>query len=105
MSKSIFPAAPDERVIIIGTSPVPSEGLVEHGPADRVVKTVADLKQDYRRVVAQILTMTEDTPRDSSLRLKSIEVGLGFSGEGELGFIAKAKVGVEATVSLTFERT
>jgi len=68
------------------------------------VKTVGDLKHDYRRVVAQILTMTEDTPQDSTLRLKTIEVGLGFSGEGELGFIAKAKVGVEATVSLTFER-
>ena len=31
-------------------------------------------------------------------------MGLGFNAEGEMGFIAKATVGVEATVTLTFER-
>jgi hypothetical protein len=103
MNEPIKPALESDAVVIIGASPT-GEGLVEHGPVDRVIKSVGQLKDSYQRVVGQILTMTEETPQDGSLRLKTIEVGLGFTGEGELGFIATAKVGVEATVSLTFER-
>ena len=105
MTNEITAAGREDEVLIIGvTSPAPAEGLEQHGPGERVKKTVEGLKDDYEKIVGQILAMTENTPEKGALGLKQIQVGLGFSGEGELGFIAKATVGVEASITLTFER-
>jgi len=105
MTGSNIAPAPDNEIVIFATPVTPTgEGLHPHGPADKLTKSVGELRESYRTVVSQILAMTADTPDDSALRLTTIEVGLGFSAEGELGFIAKATVGVEATVTLTFER-
>lgn len=104
MSDQIVPADDSEQVIFASSGGLSKPGFEPHGPSDRMVKTVGELRDSYQRIVAQILAMTKDTPKDDSLRLASVEVGLAFSAEGELGFIAKASVGVEASITLTFER-
>lgn len=99
----IRPADDADRVPLIGEERERRDGDKGHRATDQLVKSVKSLKEDYNRVVSQVLAMTQETPVPGQLRLRQIEVGLGFSAEGELGFIAKAKAGVEATVSLTFE--
>ncbi|MGH9917821.1 MAG: Pepco domain-containing protein [Nitrososphaerales archaeon] len=100
--------APDGDMIAFAVTGVESrEGLEPHGPVARLERTIGQLKADYDRVVGQILAMTEHTPKTSGLHLTNVEVALGFNAAGELGFItvAKVSVGVEATVTLTFERS
>jgi hypothetical protein len=100
--------APDGEMVAFAVPGVESrEGFEPHGPAAALERTVGQLKADYHRIVGQILAMTEGTPKASGLHLKAVEVGLGFNASGELGFItvAKVSVGVEATVTLTFERS
>lgn len=103
MSVTIEPAPGDEPIAFAVTA-VPGEGFEGHGPVGRITRTVDELKQDYDRIVAQVLTMTANTPRQTGLHLKTVEVGLAFNAEGELGFFAKAKGGVEASMKLVFER-
>lgn len=103
MSTTIQPASDDEP-IAFAVSAIPGEGFEPHGSLDRVTRTVGELKQDYDRIVAQVLTMTANTPPQTGLHLKTVEVGLAFSAEGELGFFAKAKGGAEASMKLVFER-
>lgn len=101
---AIDPAPEGDRIAFAVTGVEYREGLEQHGPVAALERTVGQLKADYDRVVGQILAMTEHTPSVSVLHLTTVEVALAFSAEGELGFIAKASVGVEATVTLTFER-
>jgi hypothetical protein len=102
MSNEIVPADDSETVIFASGGPTP--GFDPHKQNEKIEKTVGELRDSYQRIVAQILAMTRDTPKDDSLRLTTVEVGLAFTAEGELGFIAKATVGVEASITLTFER-
>jgi hypothetical protein len=101
----IVPAADSDPIAFAVIGVAPREGLEQHGPAAKIERTVGQLKNDYDRIVGQILAMTEHTPKTSSLHLTNVEVALGFNAEGELGFITKVSVGVEATVTLTFERS
>lgn len=104
MNGTIARADDNDRVLFIDGPEAGRQGL-QPDVGDRVSKTVAQLRENYRRIVGQIIAMTAETPNDDeTLRLKTVQVGLGFSAEGELGFIVKATVGVEATVTLTFER-
>jgi hypothetical protein len=97
-------AAADDDKVAFAVAVAPKEGLEPHGALERLQRTVGELKGDYERIVGQVLAMTENTPAQTSLRLTTVEVELGFSADGELGFIAKASVGVEASMTLTFER-
>ena len=67
-------------------------------------RNLEDVKQDWRRVSAQVGQMVESAASAVSkgFSFESVEVSLGFSAEGKLVFVAEA--GVEATVSLTFKR-
>jgi Trypsin-co-occurring domain 1 len=104
MNDPIVPA--DDTEVVAFASHVGSSkpGFEAHGPGDQLAKTVGELRNSYRKVVGQILAMTNDTPSDDAMRLTTVEVGLAFSAEGELGFIAKASASVEASITLTFER-
>jgi hypothetical protein len=105
----IVPAADNDKIAFVVTGAEVREGLEQHKPSPvaKLERTVGELKADYDRVVGQILAMTEHTPKASGLHLTNIQVALGFSATGELGFITVAKVsaGVSATVTLTFERS
>jgi hypothetical protein len=101
----IDPAPDDSIVIFVTETSSIRQGIDEHGPSEALRRTVGQLRDDYRRTVSQLLSITQDTPSDDTMKLKSVEVGLGFNAEGELGFIAKAKAGIEVTISLTFERS
>jgi hypothetical protein len=103
MSTAIEPASDDEAIAFAVTA-IPGEGFEPHGPLDRIIRTVGELQEDYDRIVAQVLTMTANTPPQTGLHLKTVEVELAFNAEGELGFFAKAKGGVEASMKLVFER-
>lgn len=105
MSKLIKPASDTESVLIIASGRSIREGFEEHGPSGTVKKTVHGLREDYDSIVSQVLAMTMNTPEDSVMKMKQIEIGLGFSAEGKLGFVASASAGVEATITLTFERS
>jgi hypothetical protein len=102
----ITPAHDSDSVAFAVVSVEPKEGLEPHGgTVDKLKRTVGELKADYDRIVGQILAMTEHTPAQSNLRLQSVEVDLGFNAHGELGFLAKASAGIDASVKLKFERT
>jgi hypothetical protein len=101
----IVPAADSDTIAFADIGVERREGLEQHGPVAKLERTVGQLKADYDRIVGQILAMTEHTPKTSALHLTSVEVALGFNATGELGFITKLSVGVEATVTLTFERS
>lgn len=110
MSITIEPASEDEAIAFAVTVipaegvEIPAEGVDLHGPLNRITRTVGELKKDYDTIVAQVLTMTANTPPHTGLSLKTVEVALAFNAEGELGFFAKAKGGVEASMKLVFER-
>jgi hypothetical protein len=101
----IVPAADGDKIAFAEITVERREGLEQHGPLDKIERTVGELKADYDRIVGQILAMTQHTPTTSALRLTTVEVALGFNASGELGFITKVSVGVEATVTLTFARS
>ena len=83
----------------------PGEVQVQSGTVERVIRSLGDVKKDWQLVIGQVADMigSSDGPvAERGFRLTEVEVGLGFDARGKLAFIAEA--GVEATVTVKFER-
>ncbi len=67
-------------------------------------RSLEDVKADWKKVTGQVKEMMDSIVPEvpKGFTFESIEVSLGFSAEGKLVFIAEA--GIEASVSLTFNR-
>jgi hypothetical protein len=95
----------NEVLFISGAVLEAGEVEVHRGAAEKVVRSLADVKEDWRLVVGQVAEIigTGTGPIASrGYRLSEVEVSLGFDARGKLAFIAEA--GIEATVSVKFER-
>jgi hypothetical protein len=95
----------DEVLFITGARLAPGEVEIHKGAAERIVRSLAEVKEDWRRVVQQVAEMISsgtDQVAGRGYRLSEVSVSLGFDARGKLAFIAEA--GVEATVSVKFER-
>jgi hypothetical protein len=97
--------ASEEVLFISGTELEPGGVEIHKGVTEKMVRSLADVKEDWRRVVGQVAEIFgtgTDQVASRGYRLSEIEVSLGFDARGRLAFIAEA--GVEATVSVKFER-
>lgn len=98
----------DQEVVFItgsGATLRPGEVQVQSGRAERVIRSLGDVKKDWQRVIGQVAEMIGSSDgefAERGFRLGEIEVELGFDARGKLAFIAEA--GVEATVTVRFER-
>jgi hypothetical protein len=95
----------NEVLFISGTGLEAGEVEIHKGVAEKVVRSLADVKEDWRLVVdqvAEIFGTGTDQVASRGYRLSEVEVSLGFDARGRLAFIAEA--GVRATVSVKFER-
>ncbi len=84
--------------------PLPGTAEEHFGMGDMLGRRVEDVRQDWSDTidkVTQIITSRlEDLP--GGYRMDAIEVSLGFSAKGKLGFIAEA--GVQSSIKVTFKR-
>ena len=95
----------DEVLFISGAELEAGQVEIHKGVAEKVVRSLADVKEDWRLVVgqvAEIIGTGTDQVAIHGYQLSEVEVSLGFDARGRLAFIAEA--GVEATVSVKFER-
>lgn len=95
----------NEVLFISGTGLEAGEVEIHKGVAEKLVRSLADVKEDWRLVVnqvAEIFGTGTDQVANRGYRLSEVEVSLGFDARGRLAFIAEA--GVEATISVKFER-
>lgn len=86
-------------------APAPGEAVLHAGPTERVVRSLADTSEDWKRIFGQVTTlvsMTDERVATSGWSLDEIKIGLTFDARGRLAFIAEA--GMEATVEATFKR-
>ena len=98
--------ASDQWLIFISDRPFTPGQVEQHGLrewwSDLRGKRLDDAKADFRRVFGQIEQIVKDLP--SPVRgygVEELEIGLAFTAEGQLAFIAKA--GIEATVKVKFK--
>jgi hypothetical protein len=71
-----------------------------HGPTDVDVGKLQGELEKVQGQIADLLKAVKD-PAGSGFRLKTIEVALGVTGQGSIGI---ATAGVEASLTLSFER-
>jgi hypothetical protein len=103
------PRHPQQVLFIAGamTTPPSAPGLDLHKarPVETVVRTLEEVKEDWKVAVGQVVEMvsaTEERVGATGYRLEEVQVSLGFSASGKLAFIAEA--GVEASVTIAFKR-
>jgi|SRR4051812_33614135 hypothetical protein len=99
----------DEQEVVFvsgsGTTLRPGEVQAHSGTVERVVRSLGDVKKDWQVVIGQVAEMigsSDGQVAQRGFRLSEVEVALGFDARGKLAFIAEA--GVEATVTVRFER-
>jgi|SRR3954454_6993576 hypothetical protein len=94
-----------EQVVFISSAgPGPGEFDVHSGFGGKIVRSLTEVKEDWRLIlgqVADIVSSGTDQVASRGLRFKEVEVSLGFDAKGRLAFIAEA--GVQATVRVTFD--
>ena len=94
-----------EVLFITAVKPAPGEVVLHKGGVERITRRIEDVEADWTRMMEQIGDLAAGTDlgaEKSGLVLKQLSVGLAFSASGKLGFIAEA--GVEASITVTFER-
>lgn len=106
MSQPEWVASEQWLVFISGRPLTPGE-VDQHGLrdwwADLRGRKLDDVKADFRRVLGQVEHLVSDLPHSiKGYGIEELEVGLAFTAEGQLAFIAKA--GVEASVKVQFKR-
>jgi len=98
----------EQEVVFVtgsGATLQPGDVQVQSGTVERVVRSLGEVKKDWQVVIGQVADMigaSDGQVAERGFRLSEVEVGLGFDARGKLAFIAEA--GVEATVTVRFER-
>lgn len=99
--------ASEQWLVFISDRPFHPGETDQHGLrewwSDLRGRKLDDAKADFCRVFGQIEQLVSDLPH--SIRgygVEELEVGLAFTAEGQLAFIAKA--GIEASVKVLFKR-
>jgi len=114
MSTKKMNATPTKRtiddVILVMPERHAAPGTVEpHArlPRVSVTKPLEQLKQDWAVINQQVvilLDQTEKTSSETGFELDEVSFALGINAKGQIGFLAGAEVGGEASITLTFKR-
>jgi hypothetical protein len=86
-------------------APGPGEAALHAGSIKRVIRTLEETTEDWKRVVTQVTTLvgaTEEHAAATGWGLDEVTVGLAFDAKGKLAFIAEA--GVQASIEVRFKR-
>lgn len=109
MSDDTIPAwlSHDDWMILISDRPSLPGDVEEHGLKDwwrnLTAKPIEDGKAEFQRIFFQIDQLLSGVPKGfREFETESLEIGLAFTAEGQLAFIAKA--GLEASVKVTLKR-
>lgn len=97
----------DDWMVFISDRPLGPGEVEQHGLrewwSDLRGRKLEDAKVDFRRVFGQVEQLVNDLPRSiKGYGIEELELGLAFTAEGQLAFIAKA--GLEASVKVKFKR-
>jgi hypothetical protein len=99
--------ASEQWLVFISDRPLVPGEVDQHGLrewwSDLRGRRLDDAKADFRRVFGQVEQLVKDLPPSiHGYGIEELEVGLAFTAEGQLAFIAKA--GIEASVKVQFKR-
>lgn len=99
--------ASEQWLVFISDHPLAPGEVDQHGLrewwSDLRGRKLDDAKADFRRVFGQVEQLVSDLPHSiKGYGIEELEVGLAFTAEGQLAFIAKA--GIEASVKVQFKR-
>jgi hypothetical protein len=96
----------EDTVTFITGKPAFSGVRLDRASAPQALtKKISDVKEDWVVAMKQISVIVSNTDaemKESGFELDQIEVSLGFSASGKIGFIAEA--GIEASISVTFTK-
>jgi hypothetical protein len=96
-------------VVFQGEKPVSKAGSVElHWFGDETPtlfgRSIDEVQKDFEKVSGQVRQILKNAFAEvpEGMRFESVEIGLGFSAQGKLAFIAEA--GAKVSVTVTFKR-
>lgn len=99
--------ASEQWLVFISDHPFFPGEVEQHGLrewwSDVRGRKLDDVRADFRRVFGQVEQLVSDIPRSiKRYDIEELEIGLAFTAEGQLAFIAKA--GIEASVKIKLKR-
>ena len=99
--------ASDQWLVFISDRPLSPGEVDQHGLrewwSNLHGRSLDEAKADFRRVFSQVEQLVTYLPRSvQGYGIEELEVGLAFTAEGQLAFIAKA--GIEASIKVLFKR-
>jgi hypothetical protein len=99
--------ASDQWLVFISDRPSQPGAVDQHGLQEwwtnLRARRLDDVQADFGRVFGQVAQLLKDLPHPiRGYAVEEFEIGLAFTAEGQLAFIAKA--GIEASIKLQFKR-
>jgi len=95
---------PEYVYFVTPARPAPGTAEEQFGLGGLFRRPAKDVQKDWRTVVNQTVDLVSQDldAAPSGYKMDQVEVSLGFSAGGQLGFIAQA--GVEASIRIVFQR-